>query len=745
MKVSDKSLIAKLLATENITVVQGNAKTASFDVESRVLTLPLWLEDIESFVEDHMTGHEVGHALFTPLDGWHDAVCSKGSSYKSFLNVVEDARIEKLIQRKYPGFRPVFVKSYRKLFADGFFGSDIEEINRGSLIDRINTYFKCGGSYGVVFDESEQHWLEEISELETWEEVEELTDRLYGYAKEQEQEKQEQQQKEDSPQDSEEDSEEDNGFDNFELQDSEEDSEEESETVESDEFEDSEEDEEEDGISNGREGGQSEEDFTPAASDTDQQLRENIDRNISKNFDGRIDNFSIYNYDKNWKDYVRPYKDLIDEIEGNANMDDRVHHPDILKQASAYVYQDWRKNNMKSVNNMVKEFEMRKSAANYARGAVSKTGVLDTVKMNNYKMTDDIFKKVTIVPDGKNHGFIMFLDMSGSMHNIFHDTVCQTLLLVHFARQINVPFRVYGFSDSSYARPDFRVGDNNDHHPGIEKDTLLADINTTLIELFTDKMNKRDMMKVSGALLCQNVSPYNAEKFGYTDICDKVESCSVDWQVWNEVSVRGLMLGGTPLDASLLVGISAARRFKKDYQIDVLNTVFLTDGASHSCNVSEKKYDGSIDCAYTSPPRQFSSQRHTTIHFEGKSYLIDRKHSFSNRLHEVYQDATGSRTIGFYILKNGIGALRKEYQYSGKFIEDEQASAYNKDGYNATQLPGIDQQFYVPEKSLRTINNDMEEVTSSDSKAKVRSAFRKGASGSKKSRKMLVELAKAVA
>ena len=186
MKVSDKSLIAKLLAAENITVVQGNVKTASFDVKNRVLTIPLWVTNIESYVEEHMTGHECGHALFTPLDGWHDAVCSKGMSYKSFLNVVEDARIEKLIQRKYPGFRPVFIKSYRKLFADGFFGSNIEEINRGSLIDRINTYFKCGVSYGIVFDESEQHWLQEISELETWEEVEELTDRLYGSAKESE-------------------------------------------------------------------------------------------------------------------------------------------------------------------------------------------------------------------------------------------------------------------------------------------------------------------------------------------------------------------------------------------------------------------------------------------------------------------------------------------------------------------------------------------------------------------------------
>lgn len=101
---ASKSVTAKLLATENITVVQDKVRTASFDVKNRVLTLPLWA-DVSTATEDHLIGHEVGHALYTPLEGWHDAVCDKGANYKSFLNVVEDARIEKLIQRKYPGLR----------------------------------------------------------------------------------------------------------------------------------------------------------------------------------------------------------------------------------------------------------------------------------------------------------------------------------------------------------------------------------------------------------------------------------------------------------------------------------------------------------------------------------------------------------------------------------------------------------------------------------------------------------------
>ncbi len=34
-----KDILAKLLATENLTVVQENVSTASFDVKDRVLTL----------------------------------------------------------------------------------------------------------------------------------------------------------------------------------------------------------------------------------------------------------------------------------------------------------------------------------------------------------------------------------------------------------------------------------------------------------------------------------------------------------------------------------------------------------------------------------------------------------------------------------------------------------------------------------------------------------------------------------
>ena len=178
----NKDILAKLLATENITVVHENAQTASFNVKDRVLTLPLW-DDLTGDNYDHFIGHEVGHALYTPEDGWHDAVCDRGRAYKSFLNVIEDARIERLIQNKFPGLRQNFIKSYKKLMADGFFGANIEEINGFDLIDRINTYFKCGVTSGIRIEKDEMQWIKEIEECSTWEQVVDIADRLFAQEK----------------------------------------------------------------------------------------------------------------------------------------------------------------------------------------------------------------------------------------------------------------------------------------------------------------------------------------------------------------------------------------------------------------------------------------------------------------------------------------------------------------------------------------------------------------------------------
>ena len=71
-----KGNLAKLLATENLIVEHRVVETASFDVDRRVLVLPIW--DVSDRVYNRLVGHEVGHALYTPNTDWSTLEVPKG-------------------------------------------------------------------------------------------------------------------------------------------------------------------------------------------------------------------------------------------------------------------------------------------------------------------------------------------------------------------------------------------------------------------------------------------------------------------------------------------------------------------------------------------------------------------------------------------------------------------------------------------------------------------------------------------
>ena len=101
---------------------------------------------------------------------------------------------------------------------------------------------------------------------------------------------------------------------------------------------------------------------------------------------------------------------------------------------------EFKNDSKKTVNYMVKEFEMKKSADQYARAATSKTGTLDMGALHTYKFNDDLFKKVTTLPGATNHGMVMVLDWSGSMVDNLKGTIEQLLQLVMFCRRTQDSF-----------------------------------------------------------------------------------------------------------------------------------------------------------------------------------------------------------------------------------------------------------------------------------------------------------------
>ena len=436
-----KGTLAKLLATENLTVEHRKVSTAYFDVEKRVLCLPIW-KSASSTVYDLLVGHEVGHALYTPSDDL------KGIS-KPFVNVLEDARIERMMKQTYPGLRKSFFEGYRELWEDDFFGVRDMDMEDLPLIDRINLYFK--GNPEVPFSDTETVWVSRASKTKTFQDVLDLASELYEYAQELQEQKDNQMDapapKDDLPgSPSGEDLDEVNPV-------SENDPDEEGiqEETEQDWFTDDDPMEREQYGDDPAHLDVPSYDLNETESVTEKALAEALETMID---DDAKEWVYLNMPNPDLKKIIVPFNEVQDNLQdhyydktfASEYMDDveKKYHANNI-EFSINKYQEYKKDSVKTVNYLVKQFEMKKSAAQYKRAATSKTGVIDTNKLFKYKLTDDIFKKTTIVPDGKNHGLVMFVDWSGSMADVLLDTIKQTFNLVWFCKKAGIPFRVMAF------------------------------------------------------------------------------------------------------------------------------------------------------------------------------------------------------------------------------------------------------------------------------------------------------------
>ena len=182
---NQKDSLARLMATENLTIVHKKIPTAYFDVKNRVLACPTFKDDISPELYDLFMGHEVGHALNTPYEGLHSTL-TENRTLKGYLNVVEDVRIEKAIKQKYQGLRTSFFKAYNELMERNFFGIKGRNLQELSLIDKINLITKCGSRVNIKLNDTEQEFLDMAEACKTWEEVVECANSIYEYSKENE-------------------------------------------------------------------------------------------------------------------------------------------------------------------------------------------------------------------------------------------------------------------------------------------------------------------------------------------------------------------------------------------------------------------------------------------------------------------------------------------------------------------------------------------------------------------------------
>ena len=579
-----KSYLANLLATENLTVVHKKVKTASFDVKNRVLTLPIW-KHMSNDIIDLLVAHEIGHALYTHLDEWKSAL-DEGLPH-SFLNVIEDARIEKLVKRKYPGIVRSFVNGYRELINNNFFGTKDKDVNEMLLIDRLNMHFKTSiVKSDVQFTTAEQLIVKKMENLETFNDVVVLARELSEYCKDEAETKGlDQHDMADTEDYDDEDSDyQDSDSDNTDNND--EDSDENGKSKYADDDSNDDEDSDNDGDTSGQRGQQNvDEDesteYKPSA-ETDNYWEDNKDKLVDDKCKDNV--YANIHQFKNVKDFIIDYKTVLSDFKSarfNSFREDSAYGSSYKSSYQTLIteYKKFQRSNSKSVNYMVKEFEMKKAATAYTRTKQDKSGVVDPLKLHSYKYNDDIFKRLTITPDGKNHGMMMFIDWSGSMSDKLTPTIHQLMNLVMFCRKVNIPYEVYAFSNSGRnARYHFSDEVGTAKKPQYQSGDLTIDTYLKLINFASSRMTAKEHEEAMSNLY--GVSIKFEDYMGRSRYRGYDDDTNDAWKNFALDIPQGYGLSSTPLNCTIAAAMTMVPMFQNKYSIDKMNTIFLTDGCS---------------------------------------------------------------------------------------------------------------------------------------------------------------------
>ena len=713
-----KSQLAKLLATEDLIVEHKHVETASFNVHDRVLTLPCW-EKASSLVYDMLVGHEVGHALFTPDEEWWvDHQISPG-----IVNVVEDARIEKLMKRKYGGLAKCFYRGYNELHEDDFFKLEDEDVNEMTLPDRINLHFKLGNFIDINFSIEEKHFVARIDQCETFQDVLEVSKDLHDFCKANDEKRKQEKVDDAEPQ----------GIP-FGSSDS-------SDNSPSDSQEGT---DEKDGES---EGGEVKTEETQTKGDTPQEpaqlqtgdssssldgqssLDVKTDRSLQESLKDLIDQDDYYR-DTNYIEI--PNIDLKKVIVENSLLHSRIDkewrdsHPD----ESVFRFPDkqffeFKKSAQKEVNYLVKEFECKKSADAYARASTARTGILNTGVLHTYKFNEDLFKKVTVLPDGKNHGLVFILDWSGSMSRIMLDTLKQLYNLMWFCKKVQIPFEVYAFT-SCY--PKFGGAD-----PLCEAKVNQFDVdrNFSLLNMFTSKTKGKVLEKQMKTMF------RIASTFGYHTYGEDRYNVPL-----------GLNLSGTPLHETMIALHQILPSFQKDNDVQKVQCVVLTDGEGHpltyhSEHVSHydptKTYLGSSNSARKNCFLRCRKTGRTYSFGEGWYGSASYTDAFLKNLRDKFPNMN---FIGIRLLTSGDSYSFLSTHLDGTDLikarvvwRDTKTASIKTSGYHT--YFGL---------SSNALSNDTDfEVKEDATKADIKRAFAKTLKGKKMNKKILSEFIELVA
>ena len=697
-------ILAKLLANENITVIQGNFRTAYFDLNSRTLGLPVYKQYTQD-VTNLMIGHEVGHALYTPFDGWHNSD-TDFEFPRSFVNVIEDIRIERMIQSKYPGLVSVFKRGYKALIDENFFGTKDRDLDSYSLIDRINIKAKLSDLVDITFSDEELPLVQQAFAVKTFEDVLAACQAIYDFVKSAEETETDSASysvPDDNDHDEDDEDQESNSTaDSTSGQDKESSQRENSTPTDEESEKDS-----NDSVS--KNDANSTSDNQDLESETDQYFRSNEGNLVDDSVDTvlYVDKISKTQVDS----MVYPYEVVKDSRKDALSKFAERNPNSYLLVEIENEYKIFLDESKKIASVLAKEFEMRKAAYRSIRARTSRSGVLNTAKLHNYKFSDDIFKSLTVMADDKSHGMIMMIDYSGSMCNVLNSVVKQTLNLAIFCKKVNIPFKVYGFTNS-------------------------GDVSADIIE---NRMSATIHMGKAALFELLNSSMNTAE---FENACQGIYRSSCAFSLGSKYEY----LGSTPLNECLLAMEHIIDDFRKKNNIQKMNFILLTDGEGQRLSiVAQEGQEENLILTRKYREVVIKTKDGTNV----KTGYWDTWKS-TNQILNVFRK-NGINTIGFYLAENSYNFRGAVYSTSESFITEKHLNELRKK-YNADKFVSFDNtigydKYFVLKGDSKSLNTDVDEldIDPDASQAQINKSFKKFASSKKANRVLATQFAQAIA
>ncbi len=765
--------LAKLLSKENITIQRGNYTTAFFDPKNRILGLPTW-KDSTKDLDDLFVGHEVGHALFTP----HEFAESAKVARLDYVNVIEDIRIERMIQSTYPGLLACFKRGYSELLSRDFFGVKGKDISSKNLADRINLKAKCRDQIEVPFSSVEQKFFDKLQTLETWDEVISAAlelEKMMGDAKKQQNKDKEAQADSESPGDMPRGGEQADGDaesghspegqkksknpdekisvtnsipddtgDNSKEQDNSAVTQKDSTDKPADSSTNTK--PEESPTTVPTEKGESDKQSSESAPGTSASKS-----GVTNSPDSEVTTQNSFNKSADkardtseaalrTMAVIAPSRaaclDLICSYSELAAARARGLHLDYAETMRSQLlkteFAEFMTSTKRVVASMVKEFELRKKAHQYSRATVARTGSLNIDKLHAYKVSDELFLSVTKLADAKSHGLIMLVDYSGSMSGILGNVLRQTINLALFCRAAAIPFQVYGFTGGNPWQKHSAV---SAARADVQNDSILLPGNVCILDLVNSSMSKTTFTEAIYNLFARS-RPQSAHIF----------------------NVGAESLGGTPLNEVLIATHYITQQFKETHKIDKTTVVFLTDGEGSSLAVERcKALDQYREVSKLNPYNYITSVRFKLMGRTISSQLAS--HYMTPALIQNLRITMGVEVIGFYlpcrnskaqsILRDANMFCKKAeiYAYSAEqLLKDKKCyDSYRKDGVSAVAGAFNYSNFFVIKPSGLSIEDEDLEIEANASRKDIARAFMNFTQTKKTSRVFITKFAEAIA